>query len=117
MEVRKPQMMPVQVRKWLRQHPKGLYIAGFDALVKRGDKSVNVGGGYVCREMFPPPHVRISHVLHFISFCDLFTDSPSYLILIHRNFMIGSGNFVTDLARMQDTVFGICEVTQRGSSW
>jgi hypothetical protein len=24
-------------------------------------------------------HVRISHVLRFISICDLFTDSPSYL--------------------------------------
>jgi hypothetical protein len=35
-----------EVRKWLRQRPKGLYAAGFDALVKRWDKCIN-GGGYV----------------------------------------------------------------------
>jgi hypothetical protein len=36
-----------EVRKWLRQQSKGCYAAGFDALVKRWDKCVNVGGGYV----------------------------------------------------------------------
>jgi hypothetical protein len=35
-----------QVRKWLRQQSKDFYAAGFDALVKRLDKCVNVGGGY-----------------------------------------------------------------------
>jgi hypothetical protein len=39
--------VPEQVRKWLRQQPKDLYAAGFDALVKRWDKCINVGGGYV----------------------------------------------------------------------
>jgi hypothetical protein len=34
------------VRKWLRQQPKDFYTAGFDALVKRWDKFVNVAGGY-----------------------------------------------------------------------
>jgi hypothetical protein len=36
-----------EVRKWLRQQSKDFYAAGFDELVKRWDKCVNVGGGYV----------------------------------------------------------------------
>jgi hypothetical protein len=39
----KSQVMPDQVRKWLRQQSKGLYAVGFDALVKRRDKYINVG--------------------------------------------------------------------------
>jgi hypothetical protein len=35
------------VRKWLRQQSKYFYAVGFDALVKRWDKCINVGGGYV----------------------------------------------------------------------
>jgi hypothetical protein len=35
------------MRKWLRQQSKRLNAAGFDALVKRRDKCINVGGGYV----------------------------------------------------------------------
>jgi hypothetical protein len=36
-----------EVRKWLRQQPKDFSSEGFDALVKRWDKCINVGGGYV----------------------------------------------------------------------
>jgi hypothetical protein len=36
-----------EVRKWLRQQSRDLYAAGFDALVMRWDKGINVGGGYV----------------------------------------------------------------------
>jgi hypothetical protein len=36
-----------EVRKWLRQQSKDLYATGFDALVMRWDKCINVGGGYV----------------------------------------------------------------------
>jgi hypothetical protein len=36
-----------EVLKWLRQQSKDFYAAGFDALVKRWDKCINVGGGYV----------------------------------------------------------------------
>jgi hypothetical protein len=46
-DVRKTQMMPDQVRKWLRQQSKDFYAAGFDAVVKRWDKCINVVGGYV----------------------------------------------------------------------
>jgi hypothetical protein len=46
-DVRKSQMMPNQVRKWLKQQSKDFYAAGFDALVKRWGKCINVGGGYV----------------------------------------------------------------------
>jgi hypothetical protein len=44
--------MPDQVRKWLRQQSKDFYGAGFDALVKRWDKCINIGGGYVEKYMF-----------------------------------------------------------------
>jgi hypothetical protein len=44
-DVRKSQMMPDQVRKWLRQQSKHFYAAGFEVLVKRWDKCINVGGG------------------------------------------------------------------------
>jgi hypothetical protein len=47
MDIRKSQMMPYQVQKWLRQQSKDFCAAGFDALVKRWDKYMSVGGGYV----------------------------------------------------------------------
>jgi hypothetical protein len=37
----------MEVQNWLRQQSKDFYVEGFDALVKRWDKSINVGGGYV----------------------------------------------------------------------
>jgi hypothetical protein len=37
----------MKVRKWLRQQPKDFYAAGFNVLVKRWEKYINVGGGYV----------------------------------------------------------------------
>jgi histone-lysine N-methyltransferase SETMAR len=33
--------------KWLRQQSKDFYATGFDILVKRWDKCIDVGGGYV----------------------------------------------------------------------
>jgi hypothetical protein len=41
------QMMSDQVRKWLRQQSKDFYAAGFNILVKRRDKCIDVGGGHV----------------------------------------------------------------------
>jgi hypothetical protein len=41
-----------EVRKWLRQQSKNFSVAGFDALIKRWDKCINVGGGYVGKCMF-----------------------------------------------------------------
>jgi hypothetical protein len=35
-----------EARKWLRQQSKRFYAAGFDALVKRWDKCINLGAGY-----------------------------------------------------------------------
>jgi hypothetical protein len=46
-DVRKSQMMADQVGKWLRQQPKYFNTAGFEALVKRWDKCINIDGGYV----------------------------------------------------------------------
>jgi hypothetical protein len=39
----KSQMMPDQTRNWLRQQSKDFYAA----LIKRWDKCISVGGGYV----------------------------------------------------------------------
>jgi hypothetical protein len=40
--------LKLEVRKWLRRQSKDFYVmAGFDALVKRRDKCIIVGGGYV----------------------------------------------------------------------
>jgi hypothetical protein len=61
-----------EMRKWLRQQSKDFYAVGFYALVKRWDKCINVGGGYV--EKFVFFQALISYVLRFISICDLFTD-------------------------------------------
>jgi hypothetical protein len=36
-----------EVRKSLRQQSRDFYAAEFDALVKRWDKCISVGGGYV----------------------------------------------------------------------
>jgi hypothetical protein len=36
-----------EVWKWLRQQSKDFSAAGFDALIKRWDKCISVGGGYV----------------------------------------------------------------------
>jgi hypothetical protein len=66
----------MKVRKSLTQETENFYAAGFDALVKRRDKCINIGGGYVEKYMFF--HIPISHVLGFIFICDLSTDSPSY---------------------------------------
>jgi hypothetical protein len=54
-----------------------LNAAGFDTLMKRLDKCVNVSGEYIEKEIF----FRFEYVLCFISICDLFTDSPLYLKL------------------------------------
>jgi hypothetical protein len=43
-DVRKSQMMPDQMWKWLRQQSKNLYAARFEALVKSCDKCIDVGG-------------------------------------------------------------------------
>jgi hypothetical protein len=42
------------VRKWLRQQSKDFYAAGFDTLIKRWDKCINVGGGHLGKCMFFP---------------------------------------------------------------
>jgi hypothetical protein len=51
-DVRKSQMMPDWLRKWLRQQSKYFYAVGFDALVKRWGKCINVGGRYAKKKLF-----------------------------------------------------------------
>jgi hypothetical protein len=65
----------IELRKWLIQRSEDLYASSFDAQVKRWVKCINVGGGYVKKYFF---QVEISHILRFISICELFTDSLSY---------------------------------------
>jgi hypothetical protein len=42
----------MELRKWLRQQSKDFYSAGFDELVNRLYKCINVGGGYVEKLIF-----------------------------------------------------------------
>jgi hypothetical protein len=35
-----------EVRKWMRQHSKYFFAAGFDAPINRWNKHINVGRGY-----------------------------------------------------------------------
>jgi hypothetical protein len=62
-----PQMMPDQVRKWLRQQSEDFYAVGFDALVKRLDKCIIVGGGYIEKQMlFPGLNItRFTFCIHY----------------------------------------------------
>jgi hypothetical protein len=53
-------MMPDHVQKWVRQQSIDFYAVGFDELVKRWDKCINVGRGYVEKQMFL--QVQTSHV-------------------------------------------------------
>jgi hypothetical protein len=66
----------MEVRNWLRQQSKHFHAAGFDALVKRWDKSINVGGGCVEKYIFFPGSNITCYT--FLSISDLFTDSSSY---------------------------------------
>ncbi|GBN01839.1 hypothetical protein AVEN_232643-1, partial [Araneus ventricosus] len=36
-----------EVLLWLRQQPKELHAAGIGALIKRWDRCINIGGGYL----------------------------------------------------------------------
>jgi hypothetical protein len=65
--------------KKLKQTSKDFYAADFDALVKRWDECINVGGRNIVNIFF---QIRISHVLYFILNCGLFTDSPSYVCFV-----------------------------------
>jgi hypothetical protein len=68
-------MMPDQVALLrLRQKQvveKTVCAGGFDALVKRLEKCINVGGGYVFSSFE-------YHMFRIASIFDLLTDSPSY---------------------------------------
>jgi hypothetical protein len=44
----------MKVQKWLRQQSKDFYAMDFDTLVKRWDKCISVGGGYIEKYMFYP---------------------------------------------------------------
>jgi hypothetical protein len=72
-----------EVPKWLRQQSKDFYAAGFDAPVKRSDRCINVGEDISRNICFS--QLQISHISSFISICDLFTDSPSYLLLYQHS--------------------------------
>jgi hypothetical protein len=49
---------------------KDFYSVGFDAVIKRCDKCINVGGEYVEKLMFS--QVRMSYILRFMPIFDLF---------------------------------------------
>jgi hypothetical protein len=50
-----------EVRKLLRQQPKYFYAAGFDAMVKRLGKCINVDGEYVKKKIVLFPALNITY--------------------------------------------------------
>jgi hypothetical protein len=75
-DIRKLQMMPDHVQKWLRQQSRDFYAVGFDALVKQWDKGINVSRGYVEKEMFfqvqtsPVLYPFVTHLLTLLRTLD-----------------------------------------------
>jgi hypothetical protein len=65
-----------ELRKWLRQQPNDFNAVDFDALVEMGQ--MYQCWCRICREINAFSQIRLSHVLRFVSICDLFTDFPSY---------------------------------------
>lgn len=95
-DIQKLQMMFAQVQMWLRQQSKDFCAVGFIAMVKGWDKNINVGGGMLRNRCFS--RFKYHSVLCFISICDLFTDSTSYVHFcthLKHNFLniIHSDNF------------------------
>jgi hypothetical protein len=64
-----------EVWTWLRKQSRDFYAAGFDVLVKRWGKCIMLMEDMPRNKRFS--QIRISHVLLFISICDLFNDSRS----------------------------------------
>jgi hypothetical protein len=65
----------MEVWKWLRQQSKRLLCGEF----RRNGKAMGQVYSLLVEDMLRNKwfcQARISHVLHFISICDLFTDSP-----------------------------------------
>jgi head-tail adaptor len=54
-----------EVRKWLRHQSRDLYVAGFDALVKRWDKCINVWWR-ICREI--NAFSRLEYHMFYVSY-------------------------------------------------
>jgi hypothetical protein len=92
--VRKPNMMSEQVLKWLRQQSKDFYVAGLDALVKRWDKCIYVGGGFVEKQMF----CSSSSITYFTFYIHLWP--------IHRPFLVSVYKTV-GLRTIKGQIFGI----------
>jgi hypothetical protein len=74
-------MMPKEVRKWLRKQWENFYGASFEALLKRWDKCINVGGGYVEKYTFLPTS-------EYHMFCVLYS-FVTYLVTLSRIFSNG----------------------------
>jgi hypothetical protein len=71
-----------EVRKWLRQQSKDFYSADFDAMAKRWDKCIIVGGGYVEEKnaFLSRSEYHMFYVLHpFVTY--LLTLSRIYLLM------------------------------------
>ena len=65
-----------EVTRWLRKQPKDFFFAGFQGLLKRWDKCLNVQEEYV--EKWNRFQDVTLIIIASIQFCDLYIDSPSY---------------------------------------
>jgi hypothetical protein len=58
-----------EARKWLRQQSNKFYAVGFDALVKRWEMCINVGGGHVEKYIFFTFKYRMFYILYPLVTC------------------------------------------------
>jgi hypothetical protein len=114
----------MEVRKWLGQQLKDFHIADFEALVKRCDKCINVGDGYVEKYIFFPQF----RILHFYVLYPFVT----YLFSLPRNSirwrpfpskyfynlsLISHANIRHYISQIPSRVFGLCVTIRRGLDW
>jgi hypothetical protein len=78
-DIRNPQMMLDEVRKWLRQQSKDFYAAGFDALTGKVTRQVYQCSWRICREInyFSMFEYHTFYVLY--PFVTYLLTSPSYV--------------------------------------
>jgi hypothetical protein len=56
--------LSLMTKELLRQQSKHFYAAGFDALAKRRDKCINVGGGHIEKHFFPRFEYHMFYALY-----------------------------------------------------
>jgi hypothetical protein len=80
---------------WDNSQNTYIYAAGFDALVKRWEKCINVGGVMSRNKCFSPPGSNINHMFYVLY------PFVTYLLTVPRNRVV---KWITKKARLQRLV-------------